>query len=151
MFIENRYSITTFIPFYLNLTIWFSCLKLWVDPSWKDKGGYLCQAWRNVRGVLSSLVMKHDGEGWVGQIREILVWGNYWTVPWFLLVSVIEERYKQVLPLRKKKSLLGTINSRLCNFRIVPRRYFRFRGSYKQPREKARKIVSNHVKLRDFL
>ena len=48
-------SKSTFILFYLNLTIWFSCLKPWMDVSWVDaylwgfgnqmiKGGYLCQA-----------------------------------------------------------------------------------------------------------
>ena len=39
-FIENRDSNSIFIIFYLNLTIWFSCLKAWVDVSWV--GAYLC-------------------------------------------------------------------------------------------------------------
>ena len=39
IFIENRDSNSTFILFYLNLTIWFSCLKTWVDVSWV--GAYL--------------------------------------------------------------------------------------------------------------
>ena len=34
LLIENRDSNLTFILFYLNLTIWFSCLKTWMDVSW---------------------------------------------------------------------------------------------------------------------
>ena len=91
-FMGNIDSNSTF--FKKTLIIWFSCLKTCVDVSWvgvylrffsskkreiNDKGeGYLCQAWRNVRGVLRSFVMKRDGRGWVVQKKVILVWRNYW-------------------------------------------------------------------------
>ena len=39
MAVENRDSNSTFILFYLNLTIWFSCLKTSVYVSWV--GAYL--------------------------------------------------------------------------------------------------------------
>ena len=37
-FNENRDSNSIFIIFYLKGTIWFSCLKTWVDVTWV--GGY---------------------------------------------------------------------------------------------------------------
>ena len=45
------------------------------------KGGYLCQVWRNVRGVLWSFVIKRDVRVRVSQKRAILAWRNYWTTP----------------------------------------------------------------------
>ena len=39
-FIENKDSNSIFIIFYLNLTIWFSCLKTWVDVSWLGAYAY---------------------------------------------------------------------------------------------------------------
>ena len=35
------------------------------------EGWNLCQAWRNVRGILWSFLMKRNGGGWVGQERVI--------------------------------------------------------------------------------
>ena len=47
------------------------------------RGGYLCQTWRNVRVVLSSFVMNHDGGEWMGQKWAVLAWRNYWTASTF--------------------------------------------------------------------
>ena len=60
---------STLFFYYLSMSIWFSCLKTWVDVSWlgsylccfffqlrkrkmSDNGGYLCQAWRNVAMII---------------------------------------------------------------------------------------------------
>ena len=53
-----------------------------------DKGGDLCQAWRNVRGFWRSFMIKHDGGGWMGQKRIVLAWRNYWTAPQSITVFV---------------------------------------------------------------
>ena len=45
------------------------------------KRRYLCQAWRNVRGLLWSFRIKRDGGEWVGQKRGIVAWRNCWTAP----------------------------------------------------------------------
>ena len=57
-----------------------------------DKGGSLCQAWRNERGLLWLFVMKRDGGGWVGQKWTILAWRNYWTAPIYQYLKRLQKK-----------------------------------------------------------
>ena len=56
-------------------------------------------------GVLWSYVMKRDGGGWVGQKRVILVWRNYWTVPWQLKSDFFRVLDEYLLRCMRKKTL----------------------------------------------
>ena len=60
-----------------------------------DKGGDLCQVWRNVRGGkgIVIFVTKRDGGSWVGQKRVILASRIYWTTPY--LISVLKTLIKE--------------------------------------------------------
>ena len=59
-FIENKNSYLIFITFYLNLTIWFSSLKTWVDISCVGAYLFFQPQKRKINDKERSICVGHD-------------------------------------------------------------------------------------------